>query len=132
MPPCFAKWPPDFFSNWLARLKVYGDQGRRAPIRQGLPQGSVLSLGLFLLIIMIVVMLADDVFLFCSHVCKLTDQAVMHGAVTLVGEWSWNHKMTLNTNRRWVAFFASNMYETRWQPSINLKNSPLHLTSPGG
>ncbi len=107
LPLTFAKWLRDFLSNRQARVQINGEQGRPVPLKQGLPQGSVLSPLLFLLYIndlktvvpngVEVAMFADDVSLFCSHPCKLTAQTAMQEAVTRVAEWSRQHKMTLKT-----------------------------------
>ncbi len=111
----FTKWLRDFLSNRQARVKINGKHGLPVPLRQGLPQGLVLSPLLFLLYIndpktvvpngVKVAMFADDVSLFCSHPCKLTTQTAMQEAVTRVAEWSRPLKMTLNTEKCEVAFF---------------------------
>ncbi len=79
-----------------------------AKAETGLPQGSVLSPLLFLLYIndlktvlpnvVEVAMFADDVSLFCSHLCKLTAQAAMQESVTRVAEQASND----NAQRREV------------------------------
>ncbi len=122
-PPTFAKWLRDFLLSRQARVKINEEHGRPVPLRQGLPQGSVLSPLLFLLYInylktvlpkgVEVAIFADDVSLFCSHSCKLTAQTAMQEAVIRVAEWSRHHKMTLNTEKCEVTFFTSNLHEAR-------------------
>ncbi len=51
LPLTFAKWLRDFLSNRQARLQINGEQGRPVPRKQGLLQGSVLILRIFLLYI---------------------------------------------------------------------------------
>ncbi len=119
-------------------MQINGEQGRPVPLKQWLPQGSVLSPLPFLLYIndlktavpngVEVAMFADDVSLFCSHRCKLTAQTAMQEAVTRVAEWSRQHKMTLNTEKCEVAFFTSNLHEARWRPTIRLEGQPLRFT----
>ncbi len=82
------------------------------PLRQGLPQGSPLLFKLYLNDLKTfatngveVARFADSVPLFSSHPCKLSAQAAMLEAVIRVAEWSWHHKMTLNTEKCGVAFF---------------------------
>ncbi len=72
----YAQWLHDFLSNRKAKVQINGDRGRQLPLRQGLPQGSVLSPLLFLLYIddhrqvipenVEVAMFADDVSLFST------------------------------------------------------------------
>ncbi len=73
-------------------------------------------------------MFADDVSVFSSHPFKLTAQAAMLEAVIRVAEWSWHHKMTLNTEKCEVASFTSNLHEARWQPTVHLEHSRLGIT----
>ncbi len=71
----------DFLSYRTARVQINGERGDSAPLRQGLPQGAVLSPLLFLLYIddlrsavpetVKVALLADDVSLISSHHNKL-------------------------------------------------------------
>ncbi len=47
----FARWLCEFLSNRTTRAQINGERGDSAPLRQGLPQGAVLSPLLFLLYI---------------------------------------------------------------------------------
>ncbi len=77
LPIAYAQWLRDFLSNRKAKAQINGDRGRQLPLRQGFPQGSVLSPLLLLLYIddlrrvifenVEVVMFAYDVSLFSSH-----------------------------------------------------------------
>ncbi len=101
LPLTFAKWLCDFLSYRQAGVPVNGEQDRPVPLRQGLPQGLVLSPLFFLLYIndlktvvlngVEVLKFADDISLFCIHPCKLTAQTAMQEAVTRVVEWSRQH-----------------------------------------
>ncbi len=51
LPIPFTRWLRDFLSNCAANIQINGDRGDSAPLRQGLPQGSVMSPLLFLLCI---------------------------------------------------------------------------------
>ncbi len=94
LPIAFTKWLLDFVSNRQFRVQINEKQDRPEPLGQGLPQKSVLSSLLFLLYIndlkavvpndAEVAMFANDVFLFCSHPCKLAAQAAMQETVTRV------------------------------------------------
>ncbi len=51
LPIPFVRWLRDFLSNRTARVQINGERGDSAPLRQGLPQGAVLSPLPFLLYI---------------------------------------------------------------------------------
>ncbi len=69
----YAQWLCDFLSNKKAKVQINGDRRRQLSLRQGIPQGAVLSPLLFLLYIddlpenVEVAMFADNVSLFSSH-----------------------------------------------------------------
>ncbi len=81
--------------------------GDSPPLRQGIPQGAVLSPLLFLLCIddlrsvvpetVKVALFADDVSLISRHYYKLVAEKEVQRAVTAVAEWSTSKKMVLNT-----------------------------------
>ncbi len=83
-------------SNRKAKVQINGDRGQQLPLRQGLPQGSVVSPLLFLLYIdelqlvipenVEVAMFADDVSLFSSHPNKEVAEAAIQEAITNVAE----------------------------------------------
>jgi len=98
VPAVFLRWIRGFLLNRQARVSYNDTLGRTRRIRQGLPQGSVLSPLLFLFYINSVpenipssancAMYADDVSLWASHKCKESAVAVIQQAVDSVSEWS--------------------------------------------
>ncbi len=92
LPIPFARWLRDFLSNRTARVQINGERGYSAPLRQGLPQGAVLSPLLFLLYIddlcsvvkVKVTLFADDASLISSHHNKLVAEKELQRAVTAV------------------------------------------------
>ncbi len=96
LPTSFAHWLRDFLSNRTARVQINGERGDSAPLRQGLPQGAVLSPLLFLLYIedlrsvvpetLMVALFADDFSLIGSHHNKLVAEKELQRAVTAVAE----------------------------------------------
>ncbi len=88
------------------------------PLRQGLPQGAVLSPLLFFLYIddlrpvvpetVKVALFADDVSLISSHHNKLVAEKELQRAVSAVAEWSTSKKMVLNADKCEVTFFSPN------------------------
>ncbi len=139
LPLTNAPWLRDFLSNRKTKVQLNGDRGRQPPLRQGLPQGSVLSPLLFLLYIddlrrvtpehVEVVMFADDVSLFSSHPNQEVTEAAIQEAITNVAEWSRCRKLTLNSSKCEVGFFINNSKEARWQPSLQLDGALLNTTS---
>ncbi len=125
----------DFLSNRKAKVQINGDRGRQLPLRQGLPQVSVLSSLLFLLYIddlrrvipenVEVAMFADDISLFSSHPNKEIAEAAMQEAIKNMAEWSRCHILNLNASKCEVAFFTNNSKEARWQ----LDETTLNTTS---
>ncbi len=99
----------DFLSNRTARVQINGERGDSAPLRQGLPQGAVLSPLLFLLYIddlrfivpetVKVALFADAVSLISSHHNKLVAEKELQLAVTTIAEWSTSKKMVLNADK---------------------------------
>ncbi len=144
LPLTFVIWLRDFLSNRQARVQINGEQGLSVPLKQGLPQGSVLSPLLFLLYIndlktvvpncVEVTMFADKISLFCSHPCKFTAQIAIEEAVTRVTEWSRHHKMTFNTENCELAFFTRCTMPDGSQQSTSKAshNGFPHCQSPWG
>ncbi len=52
LPIPFARWLRDFLSNHTARVQISGERGDSVPLRQGLPQGVVLTPLLLLLLLL--------------------------------------------------------------------------------
>ena len=138
VPAVFLRWIRGFLLNRQARVSYNDTLGRTRRIRQGLPQGSVLSPLLFLFYINSVsekiprsvncAMYADDVSLWASHRCKESATADIQRAVDSVSEWSRKKKMVLNTEKSEVAFFSTDTREANWQPTIwlNGKSVPFN------
>ncbi len=140
LPIPFARWLRDFLSNRTARVQINGERGDSAPLRQGLPQGGVLSPLLFLLNIddlrsvvpetVKVALFADDVPLISSHYNKLVAEKGLQRAVTAVADWSASKKMVLNTDKCEVTFFCdTDSHEANWQPTISANNTRCRNSS---
>ncbi len=129
LPIPFALWLRDFLSNRTARVQINVERGDSAPLRQGLPQGAVLSPLLFLLYIddlRSVVPEMVKVALISSHHNKLVAEKELQRAVTAVAEWSASKKMVLNADNCEVTFFSTNSHEANWQPTIIANSTRLH------
>ncbi len=115
--------------------QINGERGDSAPLRQGLPQGAVLS-PLFLQYIndlrsvvpetAKVALFAYDVSLISSHHNKLVAEKELQRAVTAVADWSASKKIVHNADKCEVTFFPTNSHEANWQPTIIANNTRLH------
>ncbi len=110
LPIPFARWLRDFLSNRTDRVQINGERGDSAPLRQGLPQGVVLSPLLSLLYIddlrsvvpetVKVPLFADDASPISSHYNKLVAEKELQRAVTAVAEWSTRKWSPTPTNMK--------------------------------
>ncbi len=124
VPNPFAHWLRDFLSKCTAEIQINGETGDSAPLRQGLPQGVVLSPLPFLLYIaqlrfvvpeaLKVALFADAVSLINSHNTKAAAEKELQRAVTAVAEWSTSKKMVLNADKGEVTLFSTNSHEMNW------------------
>ncbi len=124
LPIPFARWLRDFLSNCMAEIQINGETGDSAPLRQGLPQGVVLSPLPFLLYIdqlrfvgpeaVKVALFADAVSLINSHNTKAVAEKELQRVVTAVAEWSTSKKMVLNADKGGVTLFSTNSHELNW------------------
>ena len=141
VPPTYVKWIFSFLSDRWAKAQVNGEVGRARPMRQGLPQGSVLSPFLFLIYINSLRdvlpqevkpgLYADDVSLLSSQVEKEEAEAGVQRAVDEVARWSARKKMRLNPDKSETAFFSTDRREASWSPNVSLGGTRLrHNPTP--
>ncbi len=96
LPIPFARWMRNFPSNRNSSFQISGERSDSAPLRQGLPQGIVLSPLLFLLYMddlrsvvpetVKMALFTDDVSLISSHHSKLVTEKELERVVTAVAE----------------------------------------------
>ena len=116
VPERMVRWCMGFFRNRQARVRLDGQKGHIWKMRQGLPQGAVLSPLLFLFYIdavrrvipagVSVSMYADDLALYALHEDKERAQAMVQAAVDAVDRWSVEKKLNLNAAKCEVSFFS--------------------------
>ncbi len=90
LPITYAQWLHDFLSNRKTKVHINGDRGRQLPLRQGIPQGSVLSPLLFISYIddlRRVIRENVEVAVFADDVSLITAEAAVQEALTNVAEW---------------------------------------------
>ncbi len=112
----------------MAEIQINGETGDSAPLRQGFPQGVVLSPLLFLLYIdqlrfvrpgaVKVALFADAVSVINSHNTKAAAEKEPQRVITAVAEWRISKKMVLNADKGEVTLFSTNSHEVNWQSTI--------------
>ena len=130
LPGPLVRWLAGFLENRQARVLINGVHGRYRKMRQGVPQGAVLSPLLFVLYAgelaervpddVLMTQYADDVALVGIHHSKELATEAVQRAVTCVGEWSREVKLTLNPSKSEVALMTNSSHEARWSPTIDL------------
>ena len=135
IPLQFIRWLSCFLSNRVARVRL-GDATSSARImRQGLPQGAVLSPLLFVLYINNLAKLlpeeatnalfADDVTTACTDRRKEEAERLAQRVVDIVVNWSEDWKLKLNSSKSEVGFFSTYSHDAKWEPSITIGGSRI-------
>ena len=137
VPLKFLKWISAFLSDRHARVRFQNSHSKTRVMRQGLPQGAVLSPLLFLFFIdnladelpdtTLNTLFADDVSAVATHRSKETAMEMAQQTVNVVAAWSREWKLDLNASKSEVAFFTTNTntLEYNWKPSIKLFSNDL-------
>jgi len=122
IPMQMIRWLNCFLENRQARVRVNGELGQTFPMRQGLPQGAVLSPILFLFYINTLAELlpADTInCLFADDVSALAVEDTLEEAqqscqktVNVVVEWAKEWKLMLNAGKSEVSYFSNSTKET--------------------
>jgi hypothetical protein len=104
-------------------------------IHEGVSQGSVLALLLFLFVIdnlqdrlprgMHSRLFSDDSALWV-HSPKMEDAVpVLQEGVREVYRWAWAKKLTFNLKNCEVSFFSADPHEAKWQPVVEVEGTQL-------
>ena len=137
VPAPMIRWIRAFLTTRTAEVCVNGTLSKRVRIKQGLPQGSVLSPILFLFFINDLVddlpegvmcsLFADDAAIYCSHTSLEEAQKLLQKAVTVVENWSIKNKLDLNISKSCTFFFSTDPGEAKWRPNINLLGTKMRF-----
>jgi len=124
------RWTKSYLHNRRARVQVDGQCGRKVLLRQGVPQGGVLSPTLFILFINDLVpelpkgvhaaLYADDLVLWCCEEYATTATYRMQHALDKVAAWANDWRVTINREKTTATLF-----------SLSPKQKPGKLTLQG-
>ena len=131
------RWIHDFLLNRQAKVSLHGEESSTRRLRQGVPQGCVLSPLLFLFFIdnlahrlvsetepsekLAFSIFADDVTILARHTSREEAAKAAQRAVNIVSKWSTEWKLTLNASKSEVAFFSTYTRESKHQPHVTIK-----------
>jgi len=134
-PRQMTRWIEAFLRTRTAEVVINGTRSKRVRMKQGLPQGSVLSPLLFILFINDITkdipadvespLFADDASLYATHEKLEVAEERLQVAVSAVERWSTDNKLDLNIKKSCTFFFSTNTHEANWRPNIQLFNQRM-------
>ena len=135
------KWIRSFLQNRTAKVKFNGTLSNGKQMKQGLPQGAVLSPLLFLFYINnladdlpntnINSMFADDVAILATKPSLEEAEAAVQEAVTVVAKWAKTWKLRLNAGKSEASHFSTSPREASWTPKVKVEGETIkHEPTP--
>ncbi len=139
VPTQYLRWLRAFLSNRQANVRFCDATSKTRVMRQGLPQGSVLSPLLFLFYInecadrlsklvdndgnptTVASLFADDVSILGTDRERGEAQSKAQEAVDVVVKWSKESKLVLNAGKSECSFFSTWNREKDWEPNIRIE-----------
>jgi ribonuclease HI len=135
VPTHLTRWIAAFLRTRTAEVMINGTLSKRVRMKQGLPQGSVLSPLLFVIFINDILkdlpddvsasLFADDAAVYASDTNLITAQEKLQKGVTAIEKWSCANKLDLNVKKSCTYFFSTDTHEAKWRPSIELLGSQM-------
>ena len=129
-PRLMTRWISAFLRTRTAAVMINGTMSKRVRMKQGLPQGSVLSPLLFVIFINDIVdnipegveapLFADDASVYSMDEDLEVAQARVQVAVSAIERWSLDNKLDLNVTKSCTFFFSTHTGEAKWRPNITL------------
>ena len=139
VPMKMIKWLRSFLENRQARVKFNGAESKNRTMRQGLPQGSILSPVLFLFYINSLAdslpkknlnaLFADDVSILSTNSDKDTAARNVQDSVDHVVQWAKQWKLCLNAKKSESSFFSTSSQEANWKPHIVVDTKVIEFVS---
>nr|KAG5696480.1 hypothetical protein BaRGS_016519 [Batillaria attramentaria] len=126
-------WISQYLHNRQARVKIQGHKSKKKLLKQGVPQGGVLSPTLFLIFIDDIIrelprgvrgaIYADDLVLWCSEEYTTTAQVRLQTALNKISDWTKEWLVSVNTSKTTYTIFSlsSKMQEAK----LTLNNQRL-------
>ena len=135
LPPRFVLWVRSFLSKQRAKVQIGGSRSLSFRIRRGVPQGSVLGPGLFILFVDHITndlprgahasQYADDLAIWSSSPGPLKAFSVVQSSLNVLETWSNLWRLPLNPKKCESSFFFTDPHQTTFQPLLNLLGIPL-------
>ena len=141
IPMKYIRWLSSFLSDRQARVRFADTLSRTRQMKQGLPQGSVLSPLLFILFINNLAerlppearaaLFADDVTLLGTDKDRKVAERKAQELVDIVTAWSKEWKLTLNASKCEACYFSTSTKEANWSPKIVIDGTTIrHEKNP--
>lgn len=137
VPMQMVRWIAAFLRTRTAEVMINGTLSKRVRMKQGLPQGSVLSPLLFLLYINDIGkdipedtdhnLFADDASLVAMDTKLNAANKKLQAAVSAVEQWSVENKLDLNISKSCTFFFTTDKREAKWRPDVKLFGKPMNF-----
>ena len=135
VPITITCWVAAFLRTRTAEVLMNGTLSSKVRMKQGLPQGSVLSPLLFIIFINDLVkdlpeavtasLFADAAALYAQDADLTRAEEKLQNAITVVENWSLENRLDLNIKKSCTFFFSTHPKEARWRPNINLMGSRM-------
>ena len=131
IPPCMIKWIKGYLADRRARVIWDGTHSNETKMREGLPQGGVLSPILWLCYSndlapilrqheVDVGMYADDVVIYASDRDVSAAQGKVQRAVSELDKWAHTWNMKISREKTKSILFSSNMYEVNSKKKVDV------------
>ena len=135
VPMTITRWVAAFLRTRSAEVMMNGVLSSRVRMKQGLPQGSVLSPLLFIIFIndiirdlpdeVIASLFADDAAVYAMDTKLVDAEKKLQKAITVIEKWSLDNKLDLNIKKSCTFFFTNDPNEASWRPNISLMKNRM-------
>ena len=129
------RWISQYLNNRKARVNIDGDHSRKKVLREGVPQGGVLSPTLFLVFINDIMkdmpkriqgaIYADDLVLWCSEEYLTTARFRMQEALNVLDSWTKKWLVKINSSKTTYTVFSLSTKEQNKSTTLQIDGVPL-------